>query len=451
MMRGVSRLLQLSLVIAMLALAACSKDPSPAPTSGSGPADTITGRERVGWDQAADDAAQAGAFGYAIYVDGVRSVLSSVSCAPGAAAQSFTCTGKGPDLLPGHHTLEIAAFTPDAESPRSSPLAVTVAGAASTAPADWPATMIAQTADGVSLRVDKVVDGLIDPVDAAFLPDGRLLIAERRGRMRIVEDGHLQAPAALSTTVGDDDEDGVLSIAIDPDFERTHFVFAVLTARTGSGDAFLVTRYRELRGTLAERAVLLEAEGPPVTGAAAALRIGPDGKLYLAIGAPGFPGTLLRLNRDGTMPRDQWGTRPAIAQGLQSPRGLALDPGTGIAWLADDQDGEAHLSAVVMEGRPLRAAVRARYPLPGGSGSLAFYSRSAIPGFDHTLLVASASGRHIERIRLSEVRPDRIDGSDMLLQDAVGPIDLVVVGPDGAIYFCAGSTLGRITAEERSR
>ena len=301
----------------------------------------------------------------------------------------------------------------------------------------WPAAIEEKTADGLSLRIDKVVEGLNDPVDAAFLPDGRLLIAERHGRIRVVQDGQLQGPDALTTSM-DDDVDGVLSIAIDPDFERTHFVFVVLAAHTGSGDVFRLSRYRELRGMLAERAVLIEVEGPPVSSAAAVLRPGADGKLYLAAGAEGFPGTLLRLNLDGTMPRDQAGTQPAVAQGLQSPRGLAVDPRSGIAWIADEQDGEAHLSGVGFQGRPLRAVVRARQALTGGSGAIAFYSGTAMPGFDNALLIASPSGRHIEKIRFSDEQPDRIAATETLLQDVVGPIDVVTIGPDGAIYFCAG-------------
>ena len=79
---------------------------------------------------------------------------------------------------------------------------VTVGGATSTAPVTWPAAMTEKTADGLSLRIDKVVEGLNNPVDAAFLPDGRLLIAERHGRIRVVQDGQLQVPDALTTSNG---------------------------------------------------------------------------------------------------------------------------------------------------------------------------------------------------------------------------------------------------------
>lgn len=443
-----SRLSILSLALTIVAVAACSKDPAPAPPSGSGPAEAITGRERIGWDQPADDAAQLTRFRYAVYVDGARSELGGVSCATSAGPQGFACSGKGPDLSPGAHTLELAAFTADGEGVRSTPLTVMVNRATSgTSPAEWPDGLTEKTTDGVALRVEKVIDGLEDPVDAAFVPDGRLFIAQRRGRVRVVDRGQLQVPDAFTTAEeADGTGEGLLSIAVDPDFERTHFVFMVHATRTGSGDVFRLARYRELRGTLAERAVLIEIEGPPIDEAAAVLRVGRDAKLYLAIGAPGFPGTLLRLNLDGTMPRDQSGTKPALAQGLQSPRGLGADLRSGIVWVADEQNGQAHLSGVALEGRPLRAVVRARHPLPGGSGSIAFYTGNVLPGFENTLLLASASGRHIERIRFSDEQPDRIAHTETLLQDGVGPIQVIAVGPDGAIYFCAGQALGRISA-----
>ena len=82
----------------------------------------------------------------------------------------------------------------------------------------------------------------------------------------------------------------------------------------GSGDVYRLARYRELNGKFAERAVLFEVQAPPLADAAAILRVGSDRKLYLAAGAEGFPGTLQRLNLDGTMPSDQAGTTPAVAR-----------------------------------------------------------------------------------------------------------------------------------------
>lgn len=430
-------------LVACAAAGACSRDPD-RPSQG-GSAEAITGRERIGWNQEADDPTQLARLRYAIYVDGARSEVGGVSCAAGSGPRLFACSGKGPDLSPGTHTLELAAFTEAAESPRSAPFTVTVNRATSgTVPAEWPAGTTETTNEGLVLDVERVAEGLLDPVDGAFAPDGRLFIAERGGRVRLVDGGQVQVPDAYTPPVDEGAGEGLLSIAVDPDFERSHFVFLIEVTRTGAGDVFRLARYRELAGRLAQRAVLLEAPAPRIRDAAAVLRVSPDGKLHLAIGAAGYPGTLLRLNLDGTMPRDQAGSAPSVAQGVQRPTGLAADPGSGIVWIADQEDGQAHLSGVAFAGRPLKAVVRARHALTRGGGSLAFYSGTGMPGFEKTLLVASEAGRHIERLRFSREQPERIEAADTLLQDVVGPIQVVTVAADGAIYFCAGSTLGRL-------
>jgi glucose/arabinose dehydrogenase len=433
----------LPVAIAVLVAACSSATPPPAHSPDSGTAEAVSGRERMGWDQQADNAAQLARFRFAAYVDGTRRDLSDVNCAPTAEPQVFACTSKLPPLAPGTHILELVTVLDGRESPRSSPLRISLnATTAATSPVEWPDATV--TPDGVRLRVEKVLDGLQDPVDAAFTPDGRLFIAERQGRVRVLDSGMRQPAASSSTTESDGSGGRVLSIAVDPDFDRTHWIYMVQAIRTGAGDAFMVARYREVQGTLGERAVLLQAAGPPLADAAAVLRTGPDRKLYLAVGAADFPGTLLRLNLDGTMPRDQSGTAPALAQGLEAPRGLSADPRSGMVWIGDEQNGEAHLSVVGIEGRPLRAVVRARYPMAEGSGPMAFYGGN-MPGFENTLLLASETGRQIQRIRVSPGQPDRIASTETLLQDAVGPIQALAVSPDGAIYFCTADALGKIS------
>jgi glucose/arabinose dehydrogenase len=430
--------------IAVLVAACSSATPPPAHSPDSGTAEAVSGRERMGWDQQAANAAQLGRFQYAAYVDGTRTGLADVNCAATAEPQIFACTSKLPALSPGTHVLELVTVLDGRESPRSAPLRISLnATTAVTAPVEWPDETV--TPDGVTLRVERVLDGLQDPVDAAFTPDGRLFIAERQGRVRVLDSAMRESPGASSSAAESDASgDRLLSIAVDPDFDRTHWIYMVQATRTGDGDAFMVARYREVQGTLGERAVLIQAAGPPLADASAVLRMGPDRKLYLAVGAADFPGTLLRLNLDGTMPRDQSGTAPALAQGLQAPRGLSADPRSGMVWIGDEQNGEAHLSAVGIEGRPLRAVVRARYPMAGGSGPMVFYGGN-MPGFENTLLLASEAGRHIERIRVSPAQPDRIASTETLLQDAVGPIQALAVSPDGAIYFCTAAALGKIS------
>src|SRR5262249_22695593 len=150
-------------VLASLTLASCGDSNSttpPPPTVPPGDA-TITGNERLGWDQRAPDNGELASYRYAIFVDGTRSELSGVSCDTLQAANGFPCSAPLPRLSSGTHTLELATFIVDGttllESARSSSLRVVVAGALTTGTASRrsPGDRVA-TADGVALRVDLV-------------------------------------------------------------------------------------------------------------------------------------------------------------------------------------------------------------------------------------------------------------------------------------------------------
>lgn len=441
-----------SWILITLFTAACGSSAPPAPSPGAGTGESITGRERIGWDQQAGDVIELATFRYVIYVDGVRSEIPDASCGTSAGSSGFPCSGKLPAMSSGAHGLELATFRapdPDAtESPRSSSLRVVVSASLSSATAsapDWQSGQIETTRDGVRLRIDKLAEGLDRPIDAAFAPDGRLFIAERAGRVRVVSEGQLQNPDAL--LLPEDDEgarQSALSIAVDPDFARTHFVFIVHTADSAEGPVIRLSRYRELRGTLAERAILSQSATASAAGASAVARFGPDGRLYVAMNGEESAGRLFRLNADGTWPRDQSGTTPAIATGIVAARGLAWDPRSAILWLADDDGDRAHLSGLSLSAPPVRAIVRSRRVLGPGIGSLAFYTSDVLPEMRDDAFIASAEG-YILRLRFADDDATRVARSERLLDQRVGPVRVVAVGPDGAIYFCTDTALGRLT------
>jgi glucose/arabinose dehydrogenase len=348
----------------------------------------------------------------------------------------------------GSHTLALATFI-DAdgeiiEGSRSASISVTVS--ALTAPAaDWPGTQTETLADGVPLRIDRIAEGFNRPTDAAFLPDGRLLIAERTGRIRLVDGGRVQDRDALVLATEDGTEpSSSLSLAVDPDFARTGFVLVAHTAPARDGVVLRVSRYRELAGRLAERAVLFETPVPDAQSSSV-IRFGPDGKLYLAASGAGTDGRLFRLNADGTMPRDQAGTTPAVAAGIAEPRGLAWDPRSGTLWIADEDDGAAHVSGIRMSSPPVRAAVTGRATVHAAIGQLAVYAGDAIPPLRHEGLLASPDG-FIMRLQFGEGDSTRLVRSGRLLENLVGPIHVVTTGADGAVYFCTDTALGRLTA-----
>jgi glucose/arabinose dehydrogenase len=446
-------------VLLMLALgaSACQKKSPPADTPDGVP--TISGGERLGWDQVAGDSAEVRRFRYAIYVDGVRSEIADTSCAPTAGSNGFACTGRLPPMAPGQHTLELATFLVDGgstlESARSAGLRVNVISSTIGIHTDTLRSGDAgTTADGVRLHLDVVVGGLDEAVDIAFAPGGRLFIAERAGTLRVVESGG--GEATRSTLDGD-----VLALAVDPDFERSRFVYVAQVSREKPAEsdappAVSVSRYREVNGTLGERMVLVQGVPARPQRPSAALGVGPDGKLYIAFDDGGstrhaedtasLNGKLLRLNRDGTTPEDQSDGARVQASGYRSPRGFDWSAG-GVMWIADGAPrAPERLSAhVATSTRPRRTTVATSYALAQNTDPLdaVVYRADLIAAFRGDLFVAAGEGGHILRIRFDRRSPTRVVATEKLLE-GVGPVRAIAVGPDGAIYFATPGSIGRL-------
>jgi glucose/arabinose dehydrogenase len=115
-----------------------------------------------------------------------------------------------------------------------------------------------------------------------------------------------------------------------------------------------------------------------------------------------------------------------------------------LLWIVDDDSTAGHLSGVSMSEPPVRAIARARTELPLGSRSIAFYTADAIPQFRNNAFVASAQG-FILRLRFADDNPIKVVDSEQLLENQVGPIQVLVAGPDGAVYFCTNTAAGRLS------
>ena len=442
--------------LALLPLfAACGRTPPPTPSPPGNPGETITGRERLGWDQQAATAAELATFRYAIYVDGARSEVADVTCAGTAGANGFACSGRLPSMTNGSHTLELAAFLLDAsgtlESGRSPALSVTVAALTTPAPADAHPLIagdIVATIDRVELRAQPLATDLNDAVDLAILPDGAVLVAERGGGVRMVQDA-----AATTLDPGTRTEDGgIASLAVDPEFARTGHLFVVHTP----AGAFRLVRYRLTAGALTDRMPLMR-DVAASADAAAAVRFGADRKLYVAFDDAGsrdaaaraseWNGKILRLNADGGTPDDQPAASPVYWTGLREPRGLGWTA-DGTLWVTDERgEGLARLAALTIESlRPRRSSARASYPLPDpfGARTLAFHHGEDTPEFRGNLLLAANDAAYLLRIRFDETNPQRISATERLLEGRIGPVRAVAVARSGAIYVASDSALWRL-------
>lgn len=185
---------------------------------------------------------------------------------------------------------------------------------------------------------------------AAFMPDGRLLVAEQTGALRVVSAaGALLATPFVSLAVLSDGERGLLGVAVDPDFTTNGFVYVYYTTAEG-GAHNRVSRFTANGDVAANGSEVPLADLPPLSAATnhngGALAFGPDGKLYVAVGdntqvlAPPSVATplgkILRMNTDGSAPADNpfYGQTTGLqrtiwAKGLRNPYTIAFHPTTG--------------------------------------------------------------------------------------------------------------------------
>jgi glucose/arabinose dehydrogenase len=444
---------------------ACTKDMPEAPIVTPGPPQTVTGAERLGWTQTAANSGELSTFRYAIYVDGARAELTGASCQPPAspASTDFECSAPLPAMSAGAHTLELATFIVDGsvlESVRSAALQVnksTPAAAARPGPsAAWPTGLTVSTFEGLRLRIDRIADGLVDPTDMAFAPDGRVFVAEEPGRVRVLmPDGQLSDVPALSLRRGT----RLLALAVDPRFEETRFVYAIYTTPSRTGPpGFTLARFREASNVLVDAVSLLDEIPASTRNAAASLRGGADGKLFAAFDDGGDPqragdlaspnGKILRLNPDGTTPADQAGLTPMYGSDFHSPRGFDWRPASSVLWMADRvSEGSARLTAIGSKaGTEKRGEKLTSYALPRGTvpSSVAFYRGALMPSFENNLLIASEEGRHLFRVRFDSADPTKVIGTERLLQDAIGGVRAVAVSPGGTIYLATEDAIATV-------
>ena len=458
-----SRLLA-GLVVGML-FAGCGNQEPPAPPDAGLPSGEVQVRagDRLGWTQRAGDAVELASFQYVLYVDGTRVMLAGASCSPSATQGLFDCTAELPSMAPGVHMLELAAYVVDGlatvESPRSGVLRVLVPGVAASTSAASTTSLI--TADHVQLRLTAVAHDLREPTDLAFAPDGSIFVAERGGGVRLVRNGMLAGTPALDLSAELRlPEGGLLGIALDPQFAENGMMFTLYAAAAPRAALeFVVARFRLVNDRFAERAVLLDRIAASPYGANGTIRVGPDGKLYVALDSSAdghvatslasYNGKILRLNLDATTPDDQAGMTPIFSLNHPQPDALDWQPGSGALWVID-RVGTAdagRLSAVATDSQTQqRASLRTAYTLPAGTGpaSAMFYRGDLIPAFRGDLFVAGEKARELIRFRFDLSNPLRITSVERLLKDQVGELRVVVQGDDGALYIATESALYRL-------
>jgi glucose/arabinose dehydrogenase len=321
-----------------------------------------------------------------------------------------------------------------------------------------------------TVRLEVVARGLETPWAIAFVPDGRMLVTERPGRLRIVAQGQLLPPVSGTPAVWARQDGGMFDVEVHPEFERTGWVY-LSYAEPGPNDTSMtaVVRGRIKDNVWADQRFIYQA--PPELFARANVHYGSrfvfdrEGRLYYSIGDRGSAadaqdlskpsGKIHRVNDDGSAPKDnpffeKTGAMPTIwSYGHRNPQGLAFDdsgrlwssehgprggdelnviePGGNYGWPVVSHGLEPGISRSEQEG--MVPPVAHWNPSIGPAG-MVVASSDRYPGWRGSVFVTALAGQHLRRL---EIANGEVTHQEIVF-DRFGRVRDIVTGPDGLFY-----------------
>ena len=346
--------------------------------------------------------------------------------------------------------------------------------------------LIVRTEAG-NVKVVEVASGLQSPWSLAFLPDGRMLVTERPGRLRLVgADGTVSAPIEGVPTVHARGQGGLLDVALGPNFVEDGLIVFAYAEPTERGARTVVARARlDIEGLRLHdvRRIFAQDEDPSGNHHwGSRLVFAPDGTLFVTLGDRFHPreraqaldshlGKVVRITLDGGVPTDnpfatRAGARPEIwSYGHRNVQGAALHPQTGELWTHEHgpQGGdevnrtraglnygwpEVTYGREYVTGRKIgEAETRADVEPPVlqwtpsiAPSGMAFYSGDVFPAWKGSLFVGSLKFQILARLELDG---GRVVHEERLLGELGRRIRDVRQGPDGHLWL-VDETEGRI-------
>ena len=362
-----------------------------------------------------------------------------------------------------------------------------VEGQASAFPGQTRAVAVATK---TALDIQVVARGLRHPWAMAFLPNGRVLVTEKPGAMRIVTpDGQVSKPLAGVPAVAFGGDGGLLDVVLDPAFEANrmiYFTYAELR-EGGSGVAVAKARLSDDERALENLTVILRVQPTiQIMGHyGSRLLFDKEGKLFVTLGERYFSpvreeaqslnsqmGKILRINTDGTPAAKNpfIGTPGALPEiwsyGHRNPQGITTHPTTGEIWSVEHGPRGGDEVNIIQPGKNYgwpSIAYGTEYnetPVNGGLTALegmeqpvyywdpssnpagmAFYRGNLFPQWKNSLFVAMMNGKFVSRLAIAN---NKVVAEEALLAEMNTRFRDVKVGPDGAVYVLTDSGTANI-------
>ena len=328
-----------------------------------------------------------------------------------------------------------------------------------------------------NFKVVILVEGLQNPWSVTWLPDGRLLITERAGRLRIVsKDFKLDAkPVEGLPTIVVADQGGLFDVALHPHYKDNGWIYISYNGAGPGGHGTELMRAKLNGHRLVDQQVLFKLEPKSASGQHFGGRIVFDGKghVLLTLGDRGemhraqrpddHAGSVIRLNDDGTIPQDNpfVGTKAAkresFTRGNRNIQGAALHPKTGLLWVHEHGPQGGDEINIIRPGRNYGWPV-VTYGVNYGSGTkigegthkagmeapiyywvpsiapsgMAFYEGDKFTNWRGNILVGALRDGVLVRLELDG---EKVVKEERMLRDAIGRLRDVRIGPDGYVYL----------------
>jgi aldose sugar dehydrogenase len=331
-------------------------------------------------------------------------------------------------------------------------------------------------------RLVQLQDGLHHPWSMAFLPDGSMLVTERRGRLYRFHDGRLEQISGLPS-IHAGGQGGLLDLAIHPDFIRNSYIYFTYSVSGRGGAGTALYRARLEGSSLKDGKELYRMPGLSSGGVHFGSRpvFAPDRTLYMTIGDRGernraqrlddAAGKTLRFNDDGTVPEDnpfrnrRNGLPEIYSYGHRNAQGMAVHPQTGRIWQHEHgprggdevniiSPGANYGWPVVSYGEEYRggsigtgtSAEGIKDPLIHWTPSIApsgmsFYFSSVFSGWRGSLFAGALAGTHLRRL---EIEGEKVVHQESLLSGRIGRIRDVAEGPEGFLYILTDERNGAL-------
>ncbi|MGB3339442.1 MAG: PQQ-dependent sugar dehydrogenase [Devosia sp.] len=341
-----------------------------------------------------------------------------------------------------------------------------------------------------NLTATVITEGLDHPWALGFLPDGRMLVTERSGQLRVIGgNGVVGEPIAGTPEVYDQGQGGLLDLVLAPDFGSSGQIYMTFSERAedaglqrGQGTAVLSAKlvFEGDTGRLEEQQVIFRMNNFTTTNRHFGSRvvIGQDGNLFVTLGDRGeqdraqnfsdLAGAIVRIAPDGSVPADNpkpEGWAPELwSKGHRNPQGATLrddgvlftvehgarggdevnmpQPGANYGWPVITY-GVDYSGVPIGEGTEKQGLEQPLHywdPSISPSG-LDFYDGELLPDWQGDLLAGGLSGQLLVRL---DVEGDTIVGEERLFAGQLGRIRDVRVGPDGAIYLLTDEDNGKL-------